>query len=169
MKNALIDASSAILLHKANLFLEIAHAYHLFMVPTVYKEITVGDRSGADVFRSAGEAGTIRLLPPSAPPKIDPAMESLHAGEWETIAAYDEQDAHFIIMDDGRGARTCRTKKIPYINALLCPHILYLSGIIDNSTRRSAFTQLREIGRYAGEVVSYAKRSTRGVLEPFLP
>jgi len=47
MKTALIDASSAILLYKAELFEAVASAYDLAMAPAVFQEVTVADRMGA--------------------------------------------------------------------------------------------------------------------------
>ncbi len=169
MKRVLIDASSAILLHKADIFKDVADHYALKMVPTVFSEITVTDRSGANIFKKAREAGKIQLVSPSPGSSRIESAGSLHAGELETIIAYQGKAAHFIVMDDGRGARACRTMGIPYINALLCPSILYLSGIIDGAARRSAFTHLKEIGRYGDEIVAYAERANRDHLSSFFP
>jgi predicted nucleic acid-binding protein len=169
MKRVLIDASSAILLHKANIFQDMAEHYLLMMVPTVFREITVAHRCGANAFREASDAGKIRMAVPVSPCESDAITTSLHAGELETIEAYNSIHAHFIIMDDGKGARACRTMGIPYINALLCPGILYLSGRINAETRQSAFEHLQEIGRYGDAVISYAERADGNGLASFLP
>ncbi len=169
MKRVLIDASSAILLHKARLFQEMANHYCVTMVPTVFSEITVAHHSGAAVFREARKRGTIRVA--ATEPRSDrPAISSsLHAGERATIMAYREEGAHFIIMDDGRGARACREMDIPYINALLCPGILHLSGKIDGACRRSTFEHLKKIGRYGDGIVAYAENVNEDALAFFLP
>jgi hypothetical protein len=169
MKIALIDASSAILLYKANLFQEMSRTYDLCMVPTVFKEITVEGRIGADAFHIAKKMGNIQLITPGETDRWDPLFPSLHPGETETLMAYDDGKTDFIIIDDGRGARTCRFKKIPYINALLCPYILYLSGAIDNASYSAAFDRLLQIGRYGQSVVNYARKSTREGLARFMP
>ena len=169
MKRVLIDASSAILLHKADIFGDVAQHYALKMVPTVFSEITVTDRSGAQVFRKAREAGKIHLVAPAPGGRRIKVAGSLHAGELETIIAYEGEAAHFIIMDDGRGAKACRTMDIPYINALMCPKILYLSGKIDRTARQSAFMQLKNIGRYGDEIVAYAEKAGRDNLSSFFP
>lgn len=169
MKTALIDASSAILLYKAKLFKEIALQYRLVMAPTVFVEITVVGRKGADAFAKAKEDGKIDVVEIDSPEDAYPNLPSLHAGEMETIMAYENRKAHFIIMDDGRGARACRANQIPYINALLCPGILFLSGNIDSSRYRSAFAYIRKYGRYADNIVAYAQKATRQNLAPFFP
>lgn len=169
MKHVLIDASSAILLHKADIFEDVAEHYKLKMVPTVFSEVTVADRSGAEIFRTAREAGKIQLVSPTPGKRLIKMAGSLHAGELETIIAYEGEASHFIIMDDGRGAKACRTMDIPYTNALLCPSILYLSGKIDGAARRSAFTRLKKIGRYGDEIVAYAEKADSDHLSSFFP
>ena len=169
MKKALIDASSAILLFKANIFGTVAELYQLCMVPTVFDEITVAHRHGAEVFQTARDAGKIHLMAPARNPFEAVPAPGLHAGERETIRAYDGNGIHFIIMDDGRGTRACRDQKIPHINALLCPRILYMAGTIDGAVRHSAFEYLKEIGRYGDDVISYAASATRQSLAPFFP
>ena len=169
MKRVLIDASSAILLHKARIFQDMAEHYVLNMVPTVFDEITVANHSGAEIFKEAKDSGQIQLVVPDRDTIRDKITASLHAGEFETIMAYADEPAHFVIMDDGRGARACRTMGIPYINALLCPSILYLSGKIDGMVRESAFTTLKTIGRYSGEIVAYAEMADLENLSSFFP
>lgn len=169
MKTVLIDASSAILLHKAQLFKEMAVRYRFVMAGAVFVEITVQGRMGADAFAKAREAGNFDVVEIDRSEDTHRGLSSLHAGEMETILAYDHRKAHFIIMDDGRGARACRSKKIPYINALLCPGLLHLSGHIDAGTRQSAFEYLRKNGRYADDIIAYAQKATPRQLAPFFP
>ena len=169
MKSALIDASSAILLHKAKLFHEMAVSYRLLMVPTVFREVTVRDHIGVDVFHRAERSGGIQILQPDPSDTTDMRRASLDAGEAETIWAYDHQDVDFIIIDDGKGARACRSEGIPYINALLCPNLLYWSRKIDAVTRREAFLHLQYIGRYAPDVIDFAQNSTAPAMRRFLP
>jgi predicted nucleic acid-binding protein len=169
MKRVLIDASSAILLYKADIFKVMAEHYLLLMVPTVFREITVAHRDGAEAFGEAREAGKIRIAVPANARGSDAVSASLHAGEMETIKAYDSIHAQFIIMDDGKGARACRTLGIPYVNALLCPGILYLSGKINQETCQSTFGYLRKIGRYGDDVICFAEQADRIGLASFFP
>lgn len=168
MKPVLIDASSAILLHKAHIFQDVADHYRLKMVPTVFREITVADHSGTEVFKEARESGKIHMVAPERRNRRKIAA-TLHQGELDTIMAYEGDAAHFIIMDDGKGAKACRRMDIPYINALLCPSILYFSGKIDRALRRSAFRQLKKIGRYGEDIVAYAEKANLDNLSLFLP
>jgi len=169
MKRVLIDASSAILLHKAQIFQDVATHYLLLMVPTVFSEITVAHHSGAEHFEEARVTGKIELVAVDPGTSGHKIASSLHAGELETIMAFKEDAARFIIMDDGRGARACRAMDIPYINALLCPSILYMSGKIDDLARQTAFRELKNIGRYGDEVIAYAKEANRDHLSSFFP
>jgi hypothetical protein len=169
MKSALIDASSAILLHKARLFETMADTYRLSMAPAVYREITVGGHTGVALFRRAKKDGSINVLADSPPIPSHGVLNCLGAGEAETIRAYHHQRVHFIIIDDGKGARSCRTQKIPYINALLCPNLLYWSNIIDAETRWNTFVQIQHTGRYAHHIVDFAQNTTATAMRHFLP
>jgi predicted nucleic acid-binding protein len=169
MKNALIDASSAILLYKAKLLETMTEVYRLSMTPTVYKEITVQGRSGVIFFRRAINTGRINVLRHHPSNLPDTVVSRLDMGEAETIKAYRQQNAHFIIIDDKKGAQVCRTQKIPYINALLCPNLLYWSKKIDADTCRKAFAQIQRIGWYASHVVHFAQNTTATRMHHFLP
>lgn len=167
-KTALIDSSSAILLHKVDLLATMVRVYHLAMVPAVYAEITLAGRSGARKIRDACSGGLIELVQVGAV-EADHTLASLGAGERSTLMAFDRGDAHFIIMDDRKGALACRSKDIPYINALLCPKVLHHSGHIDTPVYQAAFQRLQRIGRYSPAIKEYAERCTSQMLAGFFP
>ena len=168
MKTGLIDASSAILLYKADLFHAVCGLYHLKVAPAVLTEITVASHTGASFFSNAYAAGALSPAEPGPEPEY-PSMMALGDGERETLMAYQNGQGDFVIIDDGRGAAACRSNAIPYINALLCPRILNWVGAIDIQTSASLFKRLLQFGRYSSQVVDYAKTCTPDMLSSFLP
>jgi hypothetical protein len=112
MKTGLIDASSAILLYKADLFTAVSAAYRLKVAPAVLKEITVVKRKGASFFQRAFDTGS--LFPAEPGPEADAStLPALGDGERETLMAFRNDQGDFVIIDDGRGAAACRTDAIP--------------------------------------------------------
>jgi len=169
MKTALIDASSAILLYKAELFEAVASAYDLAMAPAVYQEVTVADRMGAAYFDAACRSGRIRIVSGGAPRQLGVELNRLGAGERETLSLYATGGVDFVILDDGKGVNYCRKNAIPYINALLCPRILHWTGRLDRSAFLQAFDYLLEQGRYSFFVVEFAKKCNAQKLAFFMP
>jgi hypothetical protein len=168
MKAALIDASSAILLFKADLLDPMTEAFELRVVPAVFQEITVAGRQGAAEFEAARTTGRLKQVAPPLPgPATVPA--SLGAGERETLAAFASGAAGFVIMDDRKGALHCRGHHIPYINALLCPNLLRASGYLDDTACTAAFGALLRLGRYSPWVVDFARRCAPRDLGCFMP
>ncbi len=165
----MIDSSSAILLYRADLLTAMARACHLVMVPAVYAEITVGGRSGAATVREACSSGLISLVETGDTVNEDASLSALGVGERKTLMAFGRENAHFIIIDDRKGARACQARDIPYINALLCPKILHCTGHIDTQTFQRAFQRIQSIGRYSSAIIDYAMNCTSEMLGQFCP
>ncbi len=168
MKVAIIDASSAILLYKAELFDPIAQAYRLKVAPAVLKEISVVNRRGAWYFRQAFHDGVLYSADPGSGRQA-PFNNALGDGERETLMAFRHGQGDFVIIDDGRGATACRDFNIPYINALLCPKLLYWAGSIDLEVCDTVFRRILKIGHYSDPVIDYARTCTANMLSKFLP
>ncbi len=172
MKSILIDTSSAILLYKAGwLDTTLAH-YHLRTGSAAYRELTVPDYPGADLFKRLTAQGRLEVLPATtAPPWIsDPGLTSLGAGERECIQHFLAGAGQFILMDDGRGAAYCRDHGIPYVNALLMPRILVRSEPeIGRLNVPRALAQIFHLGRYAPWILDFARHCSDEVLAPFRP
>ena len=169
MKTALIDASSAILLYKAELFEAVASAYDLAMAPAVYQEVTVAERMGAAYFDVACRTGRIRIASGGAPGQCGRELGRMGAGERETLCLYATSGVDFVILDDRKGASYCRIKAIPYINALLCPRILHWTGRLDRLHYVRAFDFLLKQGHYSFYVIEFAKKCNSQRLAFFLP
>jgi predicted nucleic acid-binding protein len=169
MKAVLADASSAILLHKADLFDLLVHRYAVSMVASVFGEVTVDGRPGCNTFRRLAVDRRLTVLTETPAPS-DPAMPAgLHRGERDTLAAFRKQPGSFLAMDDRRAAAVCRQRGLPYICALLFPQIGYHSGLLSKDARDRHMTVLEGIGRYSAEVIRYARGCRREQVAPFLP
>lgn len=169
MKPVLIDASSAILLYKADLLEQMASAFALCMLPSVVREVTVADRQGAVWFLNAFAGRKLNPLPADGNPDNHLDLSGLGAGERETLMAYSRKKVRFIIIDDKKGARICRRAMIPFINALLCPKILFWNGWIDRRAFCKSFEYLLAAGRYSRSVADYARNCSAAELHSFFP
>jgi hypothetical protein len=100
--------------------------------------------------------------------KEDARLAGLDRGERETIQAYFSAKKDFIIIDDRKGAAYCRDREIPYINALLCPKILFFKGRITAIDCRRYSDRLIKVGRYAPWVLKKADVLSKEDLVEFL-
>lgn len=169
LKAALIDASSAILLYKADLFEAVAAAYTIKMVPAVFQEVTVAGRAGHRYFQQCMAGQRLVVLHDHRLSRAETAFKGLGAGERSTILAFLHGHADFVIIDDRKGALVCRSENIPYINALLCPRIIWWSGQITEDVSDRAFQQIRLAGRYGDKIVQYAQGCSQHQMAHFLP
>lgn len=168
-KRTLVDASSAILLAKAGLFRRLTETYRVVMAEAVYGEIACDGYPGARGFAAARHAGRIRVLPPVSGNAPGPEDSLSGPGERETIRLFSLGAGDFVIIDDRRGAGYCRTAGIPYINALLFPRILMLTGALSENECRRRTDRLLQFGRYSPGIVAAAASASRKRLGRFLP
>lgn len=162
VKKPLVDSSSAILLYKAGLFERLTEIYQVMLTEVVFAELTCAGYPGAGVFKESA----VTLFCPVSAAGID---QSLGKGERDTIAGYLQGFGDFVLIDDGSGARYCKEKGIPFINALLVPKVLFLAGIMEEAEQHGKRELLMNIGRYSRKVVEYAADCGRKELEPFIP
>lgn len=169
---AIIDASSAILLYKADLLDRSCQMVQLLMTRSVFEEVTVPRQIGASrFFGLAGrQPGIIVLGDPRLPACASPVsdIERLDRGERDTLKHCLNDAASFVIIDDGRAVRICRRYGIPHINALLVPKLLYFSRRLSMDQMNRFFFRLCSIGRYSDYVVDWAKNCEAGQLGFFL-
>jgi hypothetical protein len=172
MKKALLDASSAILLFKSGLFDDLLDSYNIIITESVYDELTANDHIGAKEFRNYRRSREMGVQPSLKREGLNqlpfPDTSSLGKGERDTIHQFYSGVGHFIIIDDGKGARYCRDNRIPYINALLFPRILYLIYSISETGFNNKAEKVISIGRYSQEIIDYALTCTKDDLEFFL-
>ncbi len=178
MPRVFIDASSAILLYKADLFIPAVQAFSMVVSQAVFREITVPGYPGAGMFKKVGKQVGFDIQNPIEE-VIDPALSAdkdftkMDKGEKETIALFylhqKKSADNFVLMDDGRGAKFCRKHKIPYINALLVPKLFWYSGLMDQNTADKKTNQLVDLGRYSKKIIHIAQHLTEKDLAPFIP
>jgi predicted nucleic acid-binding protein len=172
-KRVIVDASSAIILFKSGLFLQLIQYYQTLMTDSVYSEVTCKGYPGAEDFIKIGRDRSMTVV--SCKGNIpayfadDHSLFILDRGERETIACLIGQLADFIIIDDGRGSRYCRDNNLPFINALLFPKILLLKGLLTTATYEEKMTTIINNGRYSNHIVECAKRMRLKQLKIFLP
>jgi hypothetical protein len=169
MTPVLLDASSAILLHKADLLETVTTAFAAFTVPSVYREVTVVGRPGAAWFVHAFSKGRMRLFHMESASLGAGPLAGLGSGERDTLSAYGLGAARFIIIDDYKGVKCCRALAIPHINALLCTKVLYWAGWIERQVSSAAFDFLLHEGRYSPYVADYVRRCTAAEVTVFYP
>jgi predicted nucleic acid-binding protein len=169
LKTVLVDASSAILLHKADLLLEMQAAFRLCVTASVYGELTHYQRPGARAFARSCRDHQISILTPNCASGSHALPANLHQGERDTLLCFLDGGADFIIIDDGRGAGFCRRMAIPYVNALLCPRMLASADRLTPAGAREAMARIADLGRYSNWVKHYAATCSDTALSAFLP
>ena len=169
LKTVLVDASSAILLHKADLLARMQAAFHFCVTASVYGELTDYQRPGARAFARRRRDRQITILTPIRASASHALPANLHQGERDTLLCFMDGGVDFIVIDDGRGASFCRRAGIPYVNALLCPRMLASADRLTPAGARAAMARIAELGRYSDGVKHYAATCSDTALSAFLP
>ena len=173
MNEALLDASSAILLYKTGLLEAFIGVYHVFIPRSVQQELTRENLAGAAVFAHHVTADTIKVLdidmvvPNST--ALSKAMNSFGKGERDTIMCLNAGKGDFIVTDDGKAARYCRDKALPFINALLFPRLLYFAGIMSINESRTKMASIIHVGRYSTQITAWAFNCSKEALAFAIP
>ncbi len=166
-RNALVDSSSAIILYKSDLFEKTAWFYRVIMARSVFRELAIPGRAGAEDCERHSREGIIAIMDASPGGTFGDDGRGLDAGEGETILLYEEGAAEFIVLDDGKGVAWCRRQRIPHINALLVPRILKGAGIISAGECDEGMRAVMMHGRYSRRVIDYAYTCADGELARF--
>lgn len=166
MKTILMDSSSAILLFKVALLNTLAENYRILISQTVFKEITIPGQSGYREFIDYRRKNIITVSDNNG---SEPVELPLRGGEMETILLYLNGVGDFIIIDDKKGVDYCKKNKIPFINALLVPKILYFSNSIEREHYIEKKQDVIQLGRYSSWVINFAESISLNELAPFMP
>ncbi len=156
-RQAVIDASSAIILCKAGLHLFLVDMYDVIMPESVYREITVNPYKGSDEYARLAESHAVRVHNRLGR-KDNSELSGLGKGERDVIRLYSSGAGDFIITDDGRAARYCQQAGIPFINGLLIPAILRWAGLTDEGGCRELMDTIIAAGRYSKQVTAFARQ-----------
>ncbi|MDJ0781426.1 MAG: hypothetical protein QNJ22_05610 [Desulfosarcinaceae bacterium] len=169
MKNVLVDASSVILLHKADLLAQMQASFHIRIAAAVYDELTRHQRPGATAIARERRHRRITVVTPKVNAGSRPLPAGLHRGERDTLLCFLDGGADFVIIDDGPGAGFCRRQAIPFVNALLCPRLLAAVGRLAHTEARSAMDCISRLGHYSAAIKRYAATCSDAALTAFLP
>ena len=159
----IIDASSAIILYKTDLFPLLLDVYTVVMPVSVFEEITRNSSyPGANDFSDLSKQGRFHIIHTA---KIDTETGekiplSLDRGEGDVISLFFNKIGNFIMIDDGAGAAYCRKNKLPFINALLFPRILFLRSFINADEYNDYMQKIIMTGRYSPHIISFARGAT---------
>ncbi len=165
------DASSAILLEKADLFTAFSKAFRIIFTASVFSEITRSGYPGAAIFSNSFENRRFDVAPFAETKFIEgrPQKNEMDQGERDTIALYIENRKGFILTDDGRAALWCRDHDLPFINALLVPKLLYYAGLMNEKEYLSKMDFLCQTGRYSKKIKETAFSFNEKDLSFFIP
>ena len=173
MKRAVLDASSAILLKKADLLDKLLEVYHVSLTQSVLHELTRKNSYGTDTFLHFAAREKIKIIDVknlAFPLKnTAPALPILGQGEADIIKCYGAGDQDFIIIDDGRAARYCSKNNIAFINALLFPRLLYFSSRISLDECNGLMDTIIQSGRYSGKIIAWARSCKKEALRFAIP
>jgi hypothetical protein len=174
MQTVYIDASSAILLYKTGLFVLCSQYFSIIMETDAYKEVRVPDYPGAQFFLSMVQKNRVQVCSSNPNCLGDISLpKNLDLGERQTLALYFQNaggwDQRFIIIDDAKAAKFCLRRKVPFINALLVPKILWFAGILNKNDYIDKTALVIEEGRYSRTVIEKAKALSSSDLALFIP
>lgn len=174
MHTVYIDASSAILLYKAGLFVQCTRYFSMVMETDVFKEVGVPDHPGANFFLSMVQKNCVTVFRADTDRQANIDLpENLDLGERQTLVLYFQNicpdERSFIIIDDAKGARFCLKRKVPFINALLVPKILWFAGLLNKNDYLDKTALVIEKGRYAATIIEKAKALSPSDLATFIP
>jgi predicted nucleic acid-binding protein len=167
MKKVLLDASSAILLLKADLLSKLLDIYSVSQTQSVLHELTRENHFGTETFRQLAARNKITVIDvqnTTLPIKAHRTRHALGRGEFDTIKCFEAGSHDFIIVDDGKAARYCTKKSLAFINALLFPRVLFLNNNISQEECNAYMDKIIRHGRYSGKVIAWAQNCKKASL-----
>jgi predicted nucleic acid-binding protein len=169
LTHVFVDASSAILLQKADLFDPLVKLFSPVLAASVFHEISRKGYPGSDVFTLFFRQGLFRVLPATDTLAPAPGPHEMDAGERDTLCLFLERQQGFILTDDGQAARFCHKNTLPFINALLVPKVFWYAGHMTQKQAIDHMTTLCRIGRYTPAIKAFAFDCGLETLSRFLP
>ena len=97
-KTAILDASSAIILAKANLTDLLAEVYAIVMPSSVYAEITAANHPEAIKYIKLAEEKKINVVEVFSRSTADYGLDK---GEYDCVQLFNQRAGDFLITDDG--------------------------------------------------------------------
>lgn len=171
MKKVLLDSSSAIILEKSDLIDLLFDVYSVILTESVYHELTQNSYPSARLFERHYSEASFALCPASnaSSMELTADLQTLNPGERETIMQFETGTGDFIVVDDGKAAKYCFRNNLPFINTLLFPIIMYISGRFSKWEKESSVSKILNIGYYSQKIIDQAGSLSIDELKPFLP
>jgi len=154
-RKVLLDASSSILLYKAEIIERYLACFQAVLSETVFHELTCNNHAGAEDFYQYYKEKRFTVTDTPAEPLSD---MPLTGGERDLVLLYKSGCGDYLVLDDKKAAVYCRDAGIPFINALLVPRILRHAGHISDASCDYTTAVLTGYGRYAPWVISFAQK-----------
>lgn len=150
----IVDASSLVLLNKANLLDYLLKKAQVVVVESVYTEaVEMGiERGYKDAFELQihFDAGKIKIakVRKETQKKVEKQF-GLAGGERDTVALADKKRRPLVFCDDKRGITACKTLGIEFTTALEFLGKLFDEEFISKDKAQKTLDQLRKFGWYA--------------------
>ena len=162
LPKVIADSSSIILLQKVGLLTIFLNAYWVIIPGPVYDELTGGGKKGSAELHSL-------LANHVETPSDNAGVQGLGRGEGSVISLYFDGVGDFVLLDDKKAAKYCKSQAIPFINALLAARILCLAGAINDDDYRAAAELLIREGYYSDAIIEKAAAIRDDELQQFMP
>ena len=145
----------------------------MVMETDVFKEVGMPDHPGANFFLSMVQKNCVTVFRADTEGQAIDLPKNLDIGERQTLLLYFQNicpdERSFIIIDDAKGAKLCLKRKVPFINALLVPKILWFAGLLNKNDYLDKTALVIEKGRYAATIIEKAKAFSPSDLATFIP
>ena len=158
MQTIVADSSSIIYLSKADLLPLFSQIVNLVITPHVYRECTLASNSDdAQQIKDLVQRGDIMIC--SVPVTYELAIPNLGTGEKSIIELWYFLDANSVMIDDKKGIRVCKLRKIPFFCAILVPVILQQNKILSGPKEVDMYIdKICQIARYSQWIIDYARK-----------
>ena len=157
MKIIVADSSSLILLTKTDIIQTVVKHFEVYIPPSVYREVVqeIPDIRYPDAkgIKRLIEAKKITLEQNTKKQEFPVTLDS---GEEDALSLFFQVKADAFLTDDGKAIKVCRYLNIPFINSTKLIVSLCKKGWIKKDIAIEALEVLREIGRYAPDIISRA-------------
>ncbi len=159
--NSLVaDTSSLIYLAKSSIIRPFLGAFHVAIPPAVYRECIHPGYPCSNEIKRLRQEGRFSIHPVREDSEFNTRL--LKGGEREVIILFYQLGPDGILIDDGDGVKTCRSRGIPFVSALLIPSLLLVRGAIGPREAEESLERIIDVGRYSQRVILFAQRTLLG-------
>ena len=156
------DSSSIILLQKVRLLQIFLNTYFVVIPEPVFDELTGQGKKGSLELQNLLSNNVVKS-------SDEDNLKGLGRGESSVISLYFEKAGDFVLLDDKKGAKYCKSQEIPFVNALLLTHILRVVGAVNDTEYREAEARLIQEGYYSDTIIEKAAAIRNNELQQFMP